>query len=78
MNQAVQQPPSTRRVINAIKHLVVEHLGGRVEQGLRGPNSLHDKVLDPLILLVGCEALGQSYLSKVKWPNKVLSRCADT
>ena len=27
MNQVVQQPPSTRRVINAIKHLVVEHLG---------------------------------------------------
>lgn len=47
MDQAVQQPPSTRRVINAMKHLVVEHLGGRVEQSLRGPNSLHDKALDP-------------------------------
>ena len=78
MNQAVQQPPSTGRVINAIKHSVVEHLGGRVEQNLRGPNSLHDKALDPLILLVGCEALGQSYLSDVKWPNKALSRCANT
>ena len=39
-----------------------------MEQNLKGPNSLHDKALDPLILLVGCEALGQSYLSNVKWP----------
>ena len=78
MNRAVHQPPSTRRVINATKHSVVDRLGRRVEQSLRGPNSLHDKALDPLILLVGCEALGQSYLSDVEWPNKALSKCANT
>ena len=77
MNRAVHQPPSTRRVTNAIKHSVVDHLGGRVEQSLRGPNSLHDKALDPLMLLVGCEALDQSYLSNVKWPNKAFSKCAN-
>ena len=45
-----------------------------MEQNLKGPNSLQDKALDPLILLVGCEALGQSYLSNVKWPTTPLAK----
>lgn len=35
------------------------------------------KVISNMVSVVGY-TLGQSYLSKVKWPNKVLSRCADT